>query len=226
MSTTITVSNTHTAVPINRFDAISESATMLAELLKPECHEHAQAGYTTLVAQHEQLRGERAMLESAQKELVDAKAALKRARSLAALVVPTAINLGKLMHIAAIANFIAADESWLESVEALAARFQVHGDGGKAIAAALMEQTSELRQAEAHVTRATEQADRASQAFSATYRHLSNAITFARAVLNNLGVAMPTVSKSAGKKRKVLEPVTPKAQETVQAPNVVLAPAT
>ena len=224
MSTTITVNNTHVAVPINRFDAISESATMLAELIKPEGHEHAKAGYTTLVTQHEQLRGERAVLENAQKELVAAKDALKRARALAALVVPTAINLGKLMHIAAISNFVAADESWLESVEAIAARFQAHGDGGKAIAAALLEQTAELRQAEAHVTRATEQVERASQAFSATYRHLSNAVTFARAVLNNLGVAMPTVSKTAGKKRKTTEPA-PKQQESVQVPNVVLAPA-
>lgn len=225
MSSTITLSSTHTAVPVARFEPLSESATAVSKLLKPECHQHAKEGYTALVALHEQLRGEKLVLEDAQKGLTASKEALKTARSLAKLAVPTAINLGKMMDIGAIANFVAQDDSWLESVEGLAARFESHGDGGKDIARTLRGQAGALHAAERAVEDAAEHFDRASQVFSATYRHLSNAIAFGRAVLLNLGVAVPAVSKTAGKKRKVAE--VPAASPTVPAPApaVTLAPA-
>ena len=223
MSTTIKLNTTHVAVPIARYAPISESAEAVGKLLKPECHEHAVQGYATLIANHDRLRGEKLALENAQTALNTAKATLKNTQTTAKLVVPTAINLGKLMNISSVANFEPKDESWLESVEELAARFDAHGDLGRGIASTLRKPALGLRQAEAAVEHAAEQADRASQAFSATYRHLSNAITFGRAVLTNLGVTVPTVSKTAGKKRKVAE--VPAPSPSAPTSNVVLASA-
>lgn len=225
MSTTIKLNTTHIAIPIARYAPISESAEAVSKLLKPEAHEHAVYGFATLIANHDKLRGEKIALENAQAALNEAKATLKSAQAMAKLVVPTAINLGKLMNISSIANFEPKDESWLESVEELATRFDSHGHLGKGVAGTLRKPALELRQAESAVEQAAEQVDRASQSFSATYRHLSNAIAFGRAVLLNLGVAVPAVSKTAGKKRKVTE--VPAASPTVPAPApaVTLAPA-
>jgi hypothetical protein len=222
MSTTITSTNTHIAVPISRYAPISESAEAVG---KPECHEHAVEGYAKLIANHDKLRGEKIALENAQTALAAAKVALKSAQTMAKLVVPTAINMGKMLNINSIANFEPEDESWIESVEGLAARFDAHGEFGKGVAQMLRGPATQLRLAESTVERETDVLDRASQAFSATYRHLSNAVNFGRAVLKNLGVAVPTVSKTAGKKRKVAEVPAVKQPEVTPVPKVVLTTA-
>lgn len=211
MSNTITLSSTHVAVPLSRFEPIAESAAAVGKLLKPECHEHAKEGYRTLITNLDKLRGEKIVLENAQKSLAEAKAALKVAQSIAKLAVPTAINLGKMMDLGSIANFVPRDESWLEAIETLASRFEAHGESS--VAATLLKQVGNLHHAEDTVMRETAQLDRASQAFSATYRHLSSDITYGRAVLNKLDIAVPSVSKTAGKKqpRKAVEVPAPKA---------------
>ncbi len=224
MSLTLKMDSTHTAVPINRYDVINEATTMLLALLKPESHDNAKQAYAALLANQTKLTNERNALERAQKSVSEAKANVKKARSLGTKLLPTAVAMGEILDIISIANFTPKDESWRESVEAVAARYEAQGKGGKFIAEGMRRVLSKIRTGDANLERASAELDLASQAFSGTYKHLSNAVSFARVVLLNLGVAVPTSSKTAGKKRKVAAPVAHK-QETAPASNVALTPA-
>lgn len=208
MVTTNSLDKTHTAVPIAKYQQLFDVASQATELLKLHAHEDARKSHASLVALSTRFTGEKDALASAKKTLADAKLAVKRMRALAGKLVPHARYLGELMEIPSIINFAPPDDSWVETVEELATRFEAHDKTGKGIGAAMRRQIEKRRTAEIDQKVAAERVDVASQAFSATYRHLSNEIVFGRAVLQKLGVSLSPAkvpSKSSGKKKKAVE---------------------
>lgn len=202
MAAQVSVNSTHPTVPLARFEPLDASVSLVAEFLRSEKHRNATQSHEQLVKLRSKLHADKTALDEARVRLVAARAALKHERSLATLVVPTALNLGKLLDVASIINFAPQDTSWLESVEVLAARLAAHSETGAGVAAVLLARVASLEAAEKAVAAAVEDAAQASAAFSATYRHLSNALAFGRAVLTMLGVTVPQVSKVAPRKRK------------------------
>ena len=190
-------------VSTSRFEALSVSASTVAELLLPLDNRTARECYTKLSTYQPRLQADRLAAERALIALTSAKAEVRRINALSGTLIDTAVRVGRLFEFEEIADFANQDDAWLLSVEGLVSAFQARGDLGRHFAERFTQVLGEARVADTALALATAEYARATAAFSIEYRLLSAAIAVGRAVLAELGIEVPRLK--AKKKVKAID---------------------
>ncbi|MGV3625142.1 MAG: hypothetical protein ACO1OB_30260 [Archangium sp.] len=211
-----------TLVSTSRFEPLSVSGSIVAELLQPLDNAHARTCFVNLTTIQPRLQAERFAAERAMEALTAAKAEMRRINALSDSLIDTAVRIGDLFGYAEISDFANQDEAWLFTIEGLVNAFRARGELGRQLADRFTEVIAESRAITAELNRATAEYARATTAFSIEYRELSSAIAFGRAVLANLRIEVPRV---APKKKAKPSPTPAVVAQPVPAPAPTPLPA-
>lgn len=205
-------------IPLGRFEPLSVSASVVAEALQPLHDRNAKESFAQISTIQQRLQAERLGAERAIAALAAARLEQKRLEDLSDSLIEVSIGLGRMFGFEDIADFANQDDAWLLTVEGLVSAFNARGDFGRHYAERLNEIVVQSRAATVELVRATEAHANAIIAFSNSYRALSAAIAFGRAVLANLGVEVRRVAP-APKKKPTKDPVG--SEESVPPPPAV-----
>ena len=135
--------------------------------------------------------------EAATAAVAEARAEFKRVTSVGDILISTAVNVGRIFDFSAIADYANQNDAWRLTIKGLVSCFAKRGEFGKKFAERFTELGAESRAANTqHRHR-----PRANQAYSASYRELSSAVAFGRAVLARAGVEVAPVARPAKKKK-------------------------
>lgn len=203
-------------ITVGRFEALTVSASTVAETLAPLDDAYARECHSQLTKIQPRLRAEHQAVDRAQKALAAAKAEMKRVDEISETIIDTSITVGRMLQFDDIAYFEHQDDAWYLSVEDLIAAFNARGEVGRAFAERFTQIVKESKAATAELNRATAEYTRATAAFSDAYRQLSASIAFGRAVLANLRIEVPRVTPK--KKAKSPSPSPAAVNPSVPAP--------
>lgn len=193
-------------IPLGRFEALSVSASVVAEALLPLQDRNARETFAQISMTQQRLQAERLGAERAIAALAAARLEQKRFEGLADTLIETSIGVGRIFGFEDIADYANQDDAWLLTIEGLVNSFNSRGDFGRQYAERLNEVVTQSRAATLELARATEAHANTMVAYSNSYRALATAIAFGRAVLANLGVEVERITP-APKKKTVKEPV-------------------
>lgn len=209
-------------ITVGRFEALSISASTVAQTLAPLEDAYARECHSQLTKIQPRLQAERFAVDRAQKALAAAKAEMKRVDEISDTIIHASITVGRILQFEDIADFEHQDDAWYLSVEGLITAFNARGEVGRAFAERFTQIVKESHAATAELDRATVDYARATAAFSDAYRQLSASIAFGRAVLANLRIEVPRVTPK--KKAKPSLPVV--VADTAPAPAATPVPET
>ena len=205
-------------VPLGRFEPLSVSASVVAEALQPLDDRNAKDTFIQLSTIQQRLQSERFAAERAIAALAAAKAEAKRIEPLADSLIETSIGVGRIFGFEDIADFANQDDAWLLTIEGLVTAFNARGDFGRQFAERLTDVITQSRASTAELARATDAHAEIMLAYSNSYRALSQAIAFGRAVLVNLGVEVQRIAPTP-KRKSSKEPSSPSAPTHDTAPD-------
>jgi hypothetical protein len=177
-------------IPINRFETLSVSASSLLDAAGNAPDARAREALGRVVRLHAQLKEDRRALENATDALTRCKDERKAATVEFKLVVPTAINVGRLMKLDDIADFANQDGATRLTVDGLLTAFKAHPEL-HALAGAMETVVTRSERAQSELERVQSEYERAQVTFSTSYRSVSQELLVARAVLGALGVELP-----------------------------------